>query len=228
MQKILQGVRHFHDDIFPEQREEFERLAAKQQKPRALFITCSDSRVHPNLITQTDPGDLFLIRNAGNIVPSYGTNTGGEAATIEYALSVLGIKNIIVCGHSHCGAMKALLHEETYNSLPAVCNWFAHAESTKRIAREKLAHLSGKELDTRVVEENVLVQLSHLRTHPSVMVGLAKGEIFLHGWYYCIETGEILAFDPIVEEFVAIDDNSIEHFLPAQKLAQPIATASQT
>src|SRR6185369_7193555 len=109
MRKIRQGIVDFHRNVFPEQRTHFEALASKQQNPTALFVTCSDSRVNPNLFTQQEPGELFLLRNAGNIVPPYGHASGGEAATIEYAVAVLGIKNIIVCGHSHCGAMKALL-----------------------------------------------------------------------------------------------------------------------
>ena len=108
MDKILDGVRRFRDTVFAEQRSLFERLARKQD-PQALFITCSDSRINPNLITSTEPGDLFILRNAGNIIPPYGAANGGEGATIEYAIAVLGVRHIIVCGHSHCGAMQALL-----------------------------------------------------------------------------------------------------------------------
>ena len=118
MQKILQGVHQFREDVFRQQQAEFERLAAKQQRPIALLITCSDSRINPNLITQTDPGDLFLIRNAGNIVPPYGAVSSGEIATIEYAVSVLGIRNIILCGHSHCGALDALMRSQELDRLP--------------------------------------------------------------------------------------------------------------
>src|SRR6187549_949446 len=130
MERILAGVKRFQRDVFPKDRRFFEELAAKQQKPQALFITCSDSRVHPNLITQTEPGDLFLIRNAGNIVPPHGAVAGGEEATIEYSIEVLGIRHIILCGHSQCGAVKALLHPDSVKNLPAAGSWFRHAEAT--------------------------------------------------------------------------------------------------
>ena len=113
MDKILTGVERFRRHEYVKNRDLFEHLAHKQQKPIALFITCADSRVNPNLITQTDPGDLFLIRNAGNIVPPHGSPIGGEAATVEYSIEVLGIRNIILCGHSQCGAMKAMLEDPT-------------------------------------------------------------------------------------------------------------------
>src|SRR4051812_3852649 len=129
MHKLVEGIRNFQRHVFPAQRHWFERLAAKVQTPQALLITCSDSRINPNLLTQTEPGDLFLLRNAGNIVPAYGAANGGEGATIEYAVSVLGIRNLIICGHSNCGAMEALLRGDGIQHLPAVAAWFAHAES---------------------------------------------------------------------------------------------------
>src|SRR5690349_13003440 len=131
MQRIVRGVHKFREKVFGNQKEFFERLAAKQQTPDALFITCSDSRVDPNLLTQTEPGTLFLLRNAGNIVPPYGSAYGGASATIEYALAVLGVRHVIVCGHSHCGAMKALLRPESVHDLPAVAQWFRYAEATR-------------------------------------------------------------------------------------------------
>src|SRR5437764_15090805 len=127
MEKIFDGVRRFRDTVFAEQRLLFERLARKQD-PQALFITCSDSRINPNLTTQTEPGELFILRNAGNIIPPHGAASGGEAATIEYAVSVLKVSHVILCGHSHCGAMQALLGGEQDLDLPAVRAWFAHAE----------------------------------------------------------------------------------------------------
>src|SRR5688572_22576048 len=129
MQKLIEGLHHFQSQIFSSQRELFERLA-RGQTPDALFITCSDSRINPNLITQTEPGDLFIIRNAGNIIPPHGAANGGEGATIEYAVAALGVKDIIVCGHSHCGAMKALLEPERLVNLPTVGAWLSHAEAT--------------------------------------------------------------------------------------------------
>lgn len=206
MQKILQGVRQFQSCVFPEQRELFEMLGRKQQNPLALFITCSDSRIHPNLMTSTEPGELFLLRNAGNIIPPYGAANGGEGATIEYAVSVLKVRNIIVCGHYHCGAMHALLRPETAVGLPAVQAWFSHAESTRQILKSRYASLSPEAQHDRAVELNVLVQIDNLRTHPSVAAALACGELGIYGWVYRIETGEILLYDAAARKYMPLED----------------------
>ena len=194
MQKLIAGLHQFQAQTFSSQRELFERLA-QGQSPEALFITCSDSRINPNLITQTQPGDLFILRNAGNIIPPHGAANGGEGATIEYAVDVLGVKDIIVCGHSHCGAMHGLLQPEALTDLPAVSAWLSHAEATRRIIRANYSHLDGQERLTAAIEENVLVQLENLRTQPSVAAKLAKGELHLHGWVYKLETGEVFTYD---------------------------------
>lgn len=205
MEKILAGVRQFRQQVYPKNRELFESLASKQQKPLALFITCSDSRVNPNLITQTEPGELFLIRNAGNIVPTYGSNMGGEAATIEYSIEVLGIRRIIICGHSQCGAMKAMLEAKALEHLPASQSWFAHAESTRRIVRAKYRDLAPIELSVAAAEENVLVQMNNLSTHPSVAAHLAGGELQVFGWYYDIGGGQIFQYDQPSGQFLELD-----------------------
>lgn len=214
MQKLVEGVHHFQKGIFGSHRELFERLVPGQQ-PLALFITCADSRIAPSLITQTEPGDLFILRNAGNIVPPHGAGDGGgEAATIEYALSVLGVPDIILCGHSHCGAMKALLGPTSnLEELPATRKWLGNAEATRRIIRETYPHLEGAGQLSACVEENVLVQLENLRTHPTVAAGLAKGTLNLHGWVYKFETGEVFAFDPHQGQFVPLDQRP----LPSKK-----------
>lgn len=203
MQKLVEGIHHFQDNVFRSQREMFERLAL-EQKPHVLFITCSDSRINPNLITQTDPGELFILRNAGNIVPPYGAVHGGEAATIEFAIVGLEVEDIIVCGHSHCGAMKGLLKPNTLKDMPATTAWLAHAEATRRIMREKYRGRTGAAQLTTAVEENVLVQLENLRTHPAVAAGLARGKLKLHGWVYKIESGEVFAYDPERGQFVSL------------------------
>jgi len=206
MKKLIQGIHHFQANIFGSQRELFQRLADGQH-PVALFITCSDSRIDPNLITQTEPGELFIVRNAGNLVPPHGSVVGGEEATIEFAIVGLGIKDIIVCGHSHCGALKGLLNlEKIRESLPAVYAWLNNAEATRRIMKEKYGELSSADLLNVAIQENVLVQLENLRTHPAVAAGLARGEVKLHGWVYKIETGEIFAFDPERGQFVPLSD----------------------
>jgi len=203
MQKLVKGIHHFQENVFRSQREMFERLA-QEQKPHVLFITCSDSRINPNLITQTDPGELFILRNAGNIVPPYGAVHGGEAATIEFALVGLGVEDIIVCGHSHCGAMKGLLKPRSLKDMPATAAWLSHAEATRRIMREKYGGRKGAAQLTTTVEENVLVQLENLRTHPAVAAGLARGKLKLHGWVYKIETGEVFAYDPDRGQYVSL------------------------
>ena len=205
MQKLVQGIHHFRSNIFRPQRELFERLAAGQN-PDALFITCSDSRINPNLITQTEPGDLFILRNAGNIVPPYGAANSGEAATIEFAVLGLGIKDIIMCGHSHCGAMKGLLQRDNLRDMPALNAWLAHAEATRLIMKEKYSQLADEALLTASAQENVLVQLENLRTHPAVAAGLARGNLKLHGWVFKINTGEVFAYDPERGQFVLIED----------------------
>ena len=203
MQKLVRGVHEFQRHVFRSQEEFFARLA-HGQRPEALFVTCSDSRINPNLLTQTAPGDLFILRNAGNIVPAYGTHYGGEAATIEYAIAVLRIRDIIVCGHSDCGAMKALVDPASVADLPAVRRWLEHAETTRRILKEKYADLSPTSFLEAAVQENVLVQLENLRTHPFVAAALAKKELHLHGWIYRLATGEVLAYEPDREQFVPL------------------------
>src|SRR5688572_14573265 len=205
MQKLVQGIHHFRENVFGTQRELFERLAAGQH-PEALFITCSDSRINPNLITQTDPGELFILRNAGNIVPPHGAANSGEAATIEFAVAGLGINDIIICGHSHCGAIKGLLNPDNIRDMPALVTWLSHAEATRRIMMAKYGHLADDALVTATAQENVLVQMENLRTHPPVAAGLARGDLKLHGWVYKIETGEVFAYDPQLGQFVPLSD----------------------
>lgn len=202
MQKLIQGIHQFRSEYFRPLQGLFEKLV-QGQDPETLFITCSDSRIDPNLLTRSRPGDLFILRNAGNIVPPHGSG-GGEAATIEFAVAGLGIKDIIICGHSHCGAMKALLQPEQLAALPTVASWLKHAETTKKIVKENYTNLSGDALVGATVEENVLVQLENLRTLPSVATRLLKGDLHLHGWVYKIETGEVFAFDMTSGQFVPL------------------------
>ena len=203
MQKLIQGIHQFQGKSFVPMQGLFEQLA-KGQQPETLFITCSDSRIDPTLLTQAKPGDLFILRNAGNIVPPHGAGNGGEAATIEFAVAALGVKDIIICGHSHCGAMQGLLKPEQVASLPAVSSWLSHAETTRRIMRENYGHLEGDRLLTATVEENVLVQIENLRTLPAVGSRLVRGDLHLHGWVYKIETGEVFAYDVESAQFVKL------------------------
>lgn len=203
MQKLIQGIHRFQQETFRPLQGLFEQLS-KGQNPETLFITCSDSRIDPNLLTRSKPGDLFILRNAGNIVPPHGASSGGEAATIEFAVTALGVKDIIICGHSHCGAMKGLLQPEQISSLPAVSAWLSHAEKTRRIVKDNYTHLDGDRLLTATVEENVLVQLENLRTLQAVAARLERGDLHLHGWVYKIETGEVFAYDMTCGQFIPV------------------------
>lgn len=203
MQKLVKGIHQFQQGSFRPMQGLFEELA-KGQNPDTLFITCSDSRIVPDLLTQSKPGDLFILRNAGNLVPPHGVIGGGEAATIEFAVAGLGVHDIIICGHSHCGAIKGLLNPEELASLPAMAAWLTHAETTARIVRENYGHLEGDKLLTAAIGENVLVQLEHLKTLPAVASRLVKGNLHLHGWVYKIETGEVFAFEPTSGQFVPL------------------------
>lgn len=209
MDKIYRGVQIFRTRIFPQQSAFFKDLASGQ-KPLALFITCSDSRIDPDLITQTEPGELFVLRNAGNIVPPYNTLGGGEAATIEYAVDVLKIPHIIVCGHSLCGAMQALFSRQQCANLPSVAQWLGQAEAARRAVLAKAGVNNGDvvtpgpEMLESFIEQNVLLQMVHLRTHPSVAAALARGELELHAWVYVFEEGEVLAYDAHADKFLPL------------------------
>lgn len=205
MEKLVRGLHEFQKTVFSAHRDLFERLSRHGQNPEALFITCSDSRINPNLLTQTQPGDIFIIRNAGNLIPPYGSPTGGEGATIEYAVSALNVKDIIVCGHSHCGAMDALENrEQLASSMPLMGEWLKHADATRRIIRENYSHLLPERKKIATIEENVLVQLDHLRTYPAVRARINRGDLHLHGWVYKIETGEVFAYDIESENFIPL------------------------
>ncbi|MCY1276809.1 Carbonic anhydrase 1 [compost metagenome] len=200
---IVDGFQRFRQEVFPQQEALFKKLA-HEQKPRAMFITCADSRIVPELITQSAPGDLFVTRNVGNVVPPYGQMNGGVSTAIEFAVMALGVHHIIVCGHSDCGAMKAVLNPVELERMPTVKAWLRHAEVAKTVVAENCG--CGSEHDTLHVltEENVVAQLDHLRTHPSVASRLASGQLFIHGWVYDIETSEIRAYDAEEGRFRAI------------------------
>jgi carbonic anhydrase len=206
VQKLVNGIHRFQSDIFRPNHELFQRLAGGQN-PQALFITCSDSRMMPDLITAAEPGDLFVLRNAGNLIPPNGAApNSGEAATIEYAVDALGIQDIVVCGHTRCGAMQALMHLESVEHMPYVRRWLSHAAATREIILSQYENLDvfPEALWSATVEENVLVQLENLRTHPSVASGLALGRLKLHGWVYKIETGDVFSFNPEAGQFVNV------------------------
>lgn len=194
MRKLIRGLQEFQSNYFTNHRELFEKLS-EEQHPRALFITCSDSRIDPNLLTQTEPGELFIIRNAGNIIPPYRAANGGEGAAIEYAVVALEIKQIIVCGHSNCGAMKGLLQiGNLAEEMPLVYDWLKHAEATRRLIKENYQNYEGKELLDATIEENVFTQIENLRTYPVIHSKLHSGELSIYGWVYKIETGGVFVY----------------------------------
>ncbi|MDM9382041.1 carbonic anhydrase [Chlorogloeopsis sp. ULAP01] len=196
MKKLIKGLREFKASYFSTHQELFEQLS-HGQKPRVLFITCSDSRVDPNLITQAQIGELFVIRNAGNIIPPFGATNGGEGATIEYAVQALDIQQIIICGHSHCGAMKGLMKlNRLREEMPLVHDWLKYAEATRRLVLDHYGHYQGEELLEIMIAENVLTQIENLRTYPVIHSKLYQGQLSIYAWIYHIETGEVLAYDP--------------------------------
>ncbi|HEY5961248.1 MAG TPA: carbonic anhydrase [Polyangiaceae bacterium] len=203
MQNLVQGLHAFQSGYFVRNQELFERLATAGQNPESLFITCCDSRVVPNLITQAAPGDLFIVRNIGNIVPGPEL-PGGTSAAIEYAVEILNIENIIICGHTQCGAMQAVLAPDSVGHLPNVRRWIDRAARVRSAIDERYAHLSGDARLTAAVEENVLVQLENLRDFSFVSQRLSAGTLHISGWVYHIGRGEVYSYDPVSEEFVLL------------------------
>ena len=203
MKKLIRGLDEFRQGYVSEHQELLEQLS-HGQKPRVLFIACSDSRVDPNLITHADIGELFVIRNAGNIIPPYGAANGGEGGTIEYAISALGIDQVIVCGHSHCGAMKGLLKlNKLQKDMPLVYDWLKHAEATRLLVQENYPDLDDDDFIETLVAENVLVQIDNLKTYPVIKAKLHQGKLKIYAWVYQIETGEVLAYDPQTHSYVS-------------------------
>lgn len=202
MKDIIEGVRRFRAQVYPQKRQLFEALA-RGQRPSAVIICCADSRVDMQLVTQSNPGHLFCFRNAGNIVPPYGTVLGAVSATIEYAMVALEIPNIIVCGHSDCGAMRGVLSHGLEERMPTVAQWLRFSDAARQIALRE--DRSPEDRLARLIELNVLAQLEHLKTHPSVAVRLAHGEVRLHGWVYDIELGTVSAYDGTAGRFVPLE-----------------------
>lgn len=200
MKDIVQGVVKFKAEAYPERKDLFAKLA-NSQSPSTLFITCSDSRIAPNLITQTEPGDIFVTRNAGNIVRPYNGEPGEVSTAIEYSIEALGVQHIVICGHSNCGAMKGALDVEAIRgAVPQVADWLTHSKAAVDAVKARCGCATAEQLD-EVIEENVLLQIQHLKTHPSVVAKLATGAIQIHGWVYDIESGDIAVYDNRAEKF---------------------------
>jgi len=205
MQRLAKGIHRFRSDYFRSRRAFFEKLASDGQRPETLFITCSDSRVVPNLITSSAPGELFIVRNVGNIVPAVNRGViGGVAAAIEYAVQVLEVSNIVVCGHTQCGAMDAVVHPERVRHLSFVSRWLDEAGSIPRILEERYGELDPEQRMNAAVQENVLTQLENLRTYDFIARRLDKGDLHIMGWVFRIATGEVFEYDPTTEQFLTI------------------------
>lgn len=221
MEKLIQGLERFQTEIFPRERELFAHLA-NHHEPHAMMITCADARIDPSHLLQTRPGELFMLRNAGNMVPAYTSGLGAEAATIEYAMSVLKLKHIIVCGHTDCGAMRAVLKPEVASGMHAVQNWLTHASCARRIVQDRYGHQEESVRLRRLVEENVMAQLVNLHTHPSVASRLLTGAVHLYGWVYEIGAGRIHAYDPATNAFLPLQPGDPFQDLPAMRLAMAL------
>lgn len=217
MKALIKGLHHFSTTEFAHYSELFKHLTSEGQKPETLFITCSDSRVVPCLMTNSNPGDLFVIRNAGNIVPPYGAGDEGMEGTIEYAVRALQVSDIVICGHSHCGAMHGALHPHNLDKLPAVKRWLRHTDRTRQIVHDHYNDLPENLQLEVAIQENVLAQVEALRTHPSVASRIAEGTLHIHAWVYKIEGGYVLGYDPVAEQFQRITpENSAQTVVEAR------------
>lgn len=203
MEKLLEGFRRYKAEVYPQQHDLFQELAW-QQKPDTLFIACSDSRLVPGMMLQAGPGELFVCRNAGNIVPSYGEHAGGVSATIEYAVQVLKVKDVVICGHSDCGAMRAALHPESVAAMPGVSWWLRHVERAAAVVNETHGDADEATKLRLLTEENVLSQLDHLMTHPMVAAKVRIGALRVHGWVLDLPRAELRVHDREAGRFVSV------------------------
>ena len=195
LEQLKNGVRRFRSEVYSQNPEVFAQAVAEPQRPHTLFITCADSRIDPNAITTTGPGEVFVTRNIGNMVPPYGEMLGGVSAVIEYAVAALGVRHVAICGHTDCGAMKALLDRSSTDKMPSVRNWLKNAQTALAVAttlheHEIEAHHERPLVDV-LTEQNVLLQIQHLKTHPSVATAMTLGNLTISGWIYDIADGNV-------------------------------------
>ncbi len=190
LERLKRGVQQFRAEVYGKRAEAYRKAASEPQRPHTLIVACADSRVDVEMLTSAGPGELFVMRNIGNMVPAYGEMLGGVSAVIEYAVNALGVQHALVCGHSDCGAMKALLDPRLTDGMPTVKSWLSNGRAALSVA-ETLSQKGGRELLTVLTEQNVLMQLAHLKTHPSVAGALARGQLTVSGWIYEIGSGEV-------------------------------------
>ena len=206
LNKLKQGVLEFQRNVYASRQQEYEYAATNPQKPHTLLITCADSRIDPGALTQTGPGEIFVTRNIGNIVPPYGEMLGGVSAVIEYAVDALKVSHAVICGHTDCGAMKGILASaNALDEMPTVKNWLRNADAAKRVASTLE---DGPPSLKAMTEQNVLLQMQHLRTHPSVAGAMARGALTLSGWVYDIARGDVLIFDEDEQRFLSLREQT--------------------
>ncbi len=206
MNHIIDGVLRFQREVHPNREALFHQLAL-EHSPSAMFIGCADSRIVPEVLTQQNPGSLFVVRNAGNIVPPHSTVPGGVTASIEYAVAVLGVPDIVICGHSGCGAMTAILRGAHHlEKLPAVARWLHYADAARDAVASQHADAPEDVKLSALVRENVLAQLDHLLSHPVVADAIQNKQLRLHGWVYDIAAGSVITYDARIRKFVPIGD----------------------
>ena len=205
LKRLKAGIRRFIDEVYSQRARDYEHVATVPQQPHTLIIACADSRVDVETITSSGPGDLFVTRNIGNMVPPYGAMMGGISAVIEYAVTALGVRHIAVCGHSDCGAMKALLQPSAAERMPTVRRWLRNGQAAFNVA-ESRAQPGEPQSETlrRLTEENVLMQLAHLKTHPSVAGALARRLLTVSGWVYEIGAGDVRIAEDGTRTFVSV------------------------
>jgi carbonic anhydrase len=207
LEQLKNGVRRFRSETYAANPELFAQAATDPQRPHTLFITCADSRIDPNALTSTGPGEVFVLRNIGNMIPAYGEMLGGVSAVIEFAVAALGVRHAVICGHTDCGAMKALLDPASTAKMPSVRNWLTNATTALAVANTLHQHdvpttgqahgarglISQKErpLIDVLTEQNVLLQIQHLKTHPSVATAITLGNLTISGWIYDIASGNV-------------------------------------
>ena len=196
LEQLKDGIRRFQTEVYPEQAEVYRRAMREAQRPRALVITCADSRIQPEVLTQSEPGEIFVTRNVGNLVPAYGDMVGGVSAVLEFAVSALEVQHVVVCGHSDCGAMKALLKPDSVEGMPTVKAWLTNAHAALSVA-EAVKHPDAEDAEflRMLAEKNVLLQMQHVKTHPAVAGAMARGKLTISGWYYDIGKGEVSICD---------------------------------
>jgi carbonic anhydrase len=202
--RLFAGILRFQREVYPRQKAAYQKMVREGQKPHTLFITCADSRIDPELITQSGPGEIFVSRNIGNLVPPYGEALGGVSAIIEYAVAGLKVRQVVVCGHTDCGAMIGLLHPEKVAKLPIVKSWLRHGDSALSTVRSRRTAPDDHTALEQLIEENVLLQLHHLRTHPSVAGRVAERALEFSGWVYDIGHGIVRIYDEEQRKFLPL------------------------